>query len=392
VLRVGRGLQGLAGGDVGTSSATRRGHAAVFHFTSALDDTGTSAFNQSPMKLRITQILDREICHFADATRRITSRGNRVFVESSASNYTFSLPLHKMWERLAIHFRLARRAARLDKMNVVPVAGGFCILYRGEIWRYDETEKKLTLTGRLKNCRNVLHQSICVLDGGNTLYFGEYGANTQRIEVPVWRSLDAGKSWHVVFLFPAKKIKHIHGCYYDPVEDKIWTLTGDFAGECYLLCSDRDFRNVEWIGDGMQVFRACNVFFEKNAVHWIMDSQLQDSHHIRLDRATRQIERGRMFPGPCWYVKSLADGYFLATTAVEIGPGVHDSAAHVVMTKDFKTWEDIYEFPHDRLPMRYFKFGVLAFADGTQSSDKFYLFGEAVRGLDGKIAECRLEE
>ena len=347
------------------------------------------------MKLRIVQILDREICHFADTTRRITSRGNRVFVERTApapaTAYTLTLPLRRLWERLAMPFRLARRAARLDKMNVVPVAGGLCILYRGKIYRYDEATQALTVTGHLRNCRNVLHQSIAVLDNGNTLYFGEYGANTQRIEVPVWRSLDAGRTWHTVFVFPAKKIKHIHGCYYDPVEDKLWTLTGDFAGECYLLCSDRDFRAVEWVGDGMQEYRACNVFFEKDAVHWVMDSQLQDSHHIRLDRATRRIERGRVFPGPGWYFKRLADGYFLATTAVEIGPGVHGRDAHIFLTKDFKAWEDVYQFAHDGLPMRYFKFGVLAFADGEQASGKFYLFGEAVKGLDGKIAECCLE-
>lgn len=344
------------------------------------------------MKLRITRILNREICHFADATRLITSRGNRVFVEGPGGNYTVELPLRKVWERVAVRFRLARRAARLDKMNVVPVAGGLCILYRGEIWRYDEEEKALHLTGHLRNCRNVLHQSIAVLDGGKTLYFGEYGANTQRTEVPVWRSLDAGRSWQTVFVFPAKKIKHIHGCYYDSVEDKIWTLTGDFAGECYLLCSDREFRDVEWIGDGMQEFRACNAFFEKDAVHWVMDSQLQDSLHIRLDRLTRRIERGRVFPGPAWYFKRLADGHFLVTTAVEIGPGVHDDFAHVFATQDFREWEEVSRFRHDRLPKRYFKFGVLAFADGVQDSGRFYLFGEALRGIDGRVAECRLEE
>jgi hypothetical protein len=41
--------------------------------------------------------------------------------------------------------------------------------------------------------------------------------------------------------------------------------------------------------------------------------------------------------------------------------------------------------------MRYFKFGVLAFADGPQSSKEFVLFGEALKGLDGRSLIVGLE-
>jgi hypothetical protein len=345
-----------------------------------------------PLRLRIDWIINREICHFADDSVLITSRGNNVFVERKTDRYRLKIPLRSIWKKIAIPFRIARRALRLDKMNVVPVHGGLCIIYQGKIWHYDEAEKTLKITGHLKNCRNVLHQSIAVLDGGKTLYFGEYGANVERREVPVWHSADGARSWREIYHFPAKKIKHVHGCYYDPVEKKIWTLTGDFAGECYLLCGDRDFTNLEWVGDGQQEFRACNVFFERDAVHWIMDSQLQDSRHIRLDRKTRKIEYKSIFPGPVWYSKRLADGFYLAATAVEIGPGVHDDFAHIMLSHDLEHWEDVCQFRHDRLPKRYFKFGVPAFADGHQTSRKFYVFGEALNGLDGKIAVCRLTE
>jgi hypothetical protein len=288
------------------------------------------------------------------------------------------------------YFRLARRALRLDKMNVIPVEDGLCIIYQGKIWYYNEKSIDLTDVAHLRNCRNVLHQSIVVLDKGKTLYIGEYGANSERNEVPVWRSTDGGKNWHEIFKFPPKKIKHIHGCYYDQYEDKIWTLTGDFAGECFLLCGDRDFQDIEWIGNGQQCFRACNVFFEQDAVHWIMDSQLEDSYHIVMNRATRRIEQKTVFPGPVWYIKRLCDNYYLAATAVEIGPGVHDNLVHIMASRDLDLWEDIYQFHHDGLPKRYFKFGVLGFADGNQSSQKFYIFGEALKGLDGKAAVCRI--
>ena len=62
-----------------------------------------------------------------------------------------------------------------------------------------------------------------------------------------------------------------------------------------------------------------------------------------------------------------------------------------MVSKDLETWDDIYQFHHDRLPKRYFKFGVLGFADGYQTSNEFYMFAEAISGLDGKIAVCQLE-
>jgi hypothetical protein len=184
----------------------------------------------------------------------------------------------------------------------------------------------------------------------------------------------------------------VHGCYFDPYEEKIWVPTGDFDNECYLLCADRDFKNIEWIGDGQQAYRTCNLFFEQDSVHWIMDSQLQDSYHIRLDRKTCSIQKKQLFPGPVWYIKRLVDGYYLAATVQEIGPGVHDRFAHFMVSRDLETWEDLHQFRHDGFPKRYFKFGVIGFADGPQSSAAFYIFAEAIRGLDGKTALCQLEE
>ena len=40
--------------------------------------------------------------------------------------------------------------------------------------------------------------------------------------------------------------------------------------------------------------------------------------------------------------------------------------------------------------MRYFKFGVVAFADGPQNSDDFVLFGEALQGMDGRVIRASI--
>ncbi|MGD9128610.1 MAG: hypothetical protein PVH19_14630 [Planctomycetia bacterium] len=343
------------------------------------------------MKLTIQKIIRKEICHYASPELLITSLYNRIFVEKEGQEQIIDLPKDKFWKRGLALSRLARRALRLDKCNVVPVADGLVILRQGKVYHFSEATQELTPTLDLKYCRNVLHQSILSLDG-KELYFGEYGSNPNREEIPVYRSLNAGKSWETAFLFPAKKIRHIHGCYFDPFEEKIWVLTGDFKDECHILCTNKNFNDIEWIGNGQQVYRTCNLFFEEDAVHWIMDSQLENSYHIRLDRKTRKIEILQLFPGPVWYIKRLSDGYYLAGTANEIGEGVHDKYTHLMVSKDLETWEDAYLFRHDGLPKRFFKFGILSFADGPQSSDAFYVFMEGLRGFDGKIALCSLYE
>ena len=341
------------------------------------------------MKLIIKNVIDKEICHYASPDMVITSFFNTVFVKQLNKEFSIELP-QSLFKNIFSCSRLLRRALRLDKCNVVPVGGGFIIIRGGKVFHYDETLNKLEHVLTLNNCRNVLHQSVAVINN-KEIFFGEYSSNRLRKSVNVYRSLDAGKNWETVFTFPAGKIKHVHGCYYDSIEDKIWTLTGDYDGECHILCSDKDFNSIEYIGNGNQVYRACNVFFNRDSVHWIMDSQLQDCYHIKLDRKSRAIEQKQVFAGPVWYIKRLQDGVYLAATAQEIGPSLKDKYVHLMVSKDLETWDDIYQFHHDRLPKRYFKFGVLGFADGYQTSNEFYMFAEAISGLDGKIAVCQLE-
>ena len=97
------------------------------------------------------------------------------------------------------------------------------------------------------------------------------------------------------------------------------------------------------------------------------------------------------FPGPVWYTKWTTDGVYMAATTTEIGPGVNDDWARVMVSSDLENWEEAGRFRHDGLPRRWFKFGVVGFADGPQSSQGFYIFGEALRRFDGKAAFCSLE-
>jgi hypothetical protein len=122
-----------------------------------------------------------------------------------------------------------------------------------------------------------------------------------------------------------------------------------------------------------------------------MDSERENSHLVRLDRKTRRIEVGRLFPGPVWYTKRMTDGVYLAATTCEKGAGVHDEFAHLFASRDLQDWQEVGRFAWDGLPKGYFKFGIIGMAEGEQSTQRFYLFGEALKGLDGRSFECRIE-
>lgn len=340
------------------------------------------------MQLQIQERLNREIIHYADAEKTVSSHYRTVYIEHEAGVRTIRLPEGAL-KRFCGLFRIARRALRLDKCNVYPIGDNLIIIRQGKVYFYDATSESLTETLTLRNCRNVLHQSISETPDG-FIYFGEYGSNKKRQSVPVYRSIDGGRTWEEIYTFQPREIKHVHGCYYDKYSDSIWVCTGDFENENWLLVANKDFTRVEKIGDGQQQFRTCNLFFREHEVHWIMDSQLEPSYHIVLDRASGATTRKSKFPGPVWYIKELSDDIYLSATAQEIGQGVLDDKVHLCISKDLETWEDLKQFEHDGLPRRYFKFGVIGFADGPQSSQSFHMFFEAIRGLDGRSLRCQI--
>ena len=345
------------------------------------------------MKISLQPIPSVEIVHYCSSELMVVSHANRVHVDYAGERRTCLLP-QLGWKRICLPFRLARRAFRVDKCNVTPVFDNgvlesLVIIRQGCIYHWEYATSVLTMVRNLRHCQNVLHQSICTTPAGN-LFFGEYGNNGGRAAVPVYGSYDHGRSWQIVHEFPGNTVKHLHGCYWDPYEERIWICSGDFEGENFLIRTDEKFSEIGTFGDGSQSWRTCCPFFLPEHIVWGMDSQLETSYLCVFDRKTHQLCRTQVFPGPVWYGKRLEDGGYLLATANEIGPGVYDDSAHIFFSPDAFQWEEVFRVRHDRWPKRYFKFGVLAFADGPQTRDNFAMFAEALSGMDGRAYQCSL--
>lgn len=346
--------------------------------------------------LLLEAIPGAELVHHASALGLITSRGNVVRVEQAGRASSEVRLAQPGIRRQALRSRLLRRALRLDKSVVVPVEedgrwSALIVVRGGTCYRAELDSGRVSATLQLRQSRNPLHQSIC-RSGRGDFYQGEYGPNPERAPVPVYRSGDQGRSWELIHEFPAGEARHVHGCFWDPFEEKVWVCTGDLERENQLLVADEDFSEVERLGDGSQAWRTCHPLFTADAVYWGMDSPLQRSYVCRLDRESRKLERVTALPGPVWYAKALADGWFLLATSVEPGPSVADRYARIYASRDGEVWREVQRFRKDRWPMRPFKYGVINFATGAQTSAAFYLSCEALRGHDGRSYRARLVE
>lgn len=339
--------------------------------------------------LNIKDKLDREIIHHANSEVLISSKYRTVYLKKHDTVKTIHLPETTI-KKFFGWSRLFRRLLRLDKCNVFPINDNLIIIRQGNVYLYDNENDTLKHTLKLRNCRNILHQSINTTPEGY-IYFGEYGTNKERDSVPVYCSKDGGESWEEIYTFAAGSIRHVHGCYYDKYTDKIWVCTGDFDNENWIIEADKTFKEIKKFGTGQQQFRTCSLVFKEHEVHWIMDSPLELNYQMILDRKTGQTRKGQKFEGPIWYTKELTDGYYIIATAQELGEGVLDDKVHVYATKDLKQWQEIALFEHDGLSKKYFKFGVIGFASGKQSSRNFYMFLEAIKGYDGRSIQCELK-
>ena len=121
-----------------------------------------------------------------------------------------------------------------------------------------------------------------------------------------------------------------------------------------------------------------------------MDSQLETCYLQIFDRKTKRITKGQEFPAPIWYSKQFTDNLAILATTVEIGNGSKINNANIYGSGNLLGWSELKSFRKDWLPKRFFKFGVISFADGQQDSTDFVMHGEALDKFDGKILRARI--
>jgi hypothetical protein len=261
-------------------------------------------------------------------------------------------------------------------------------LYQGVLYSYS-LETGLNKIDTIASGRNVLHNSAA-LTPSSKLIFGEYFGNNKNRPVNLY-SLDLNsKSLSILYTFEEGSIRHIHSCFYDPYTEKVWIFTGDSDVESKIIVADENFHSAQIVGGGSQVWRAVTAFFTEEAVYWLMDSPLSPSRLVKYRRSDQKVIMLQEFPSPVYYSLSFSDGGYLIGTTHEPGESVQGTTANIYFSDDLETWTKIAAFEHDGLSLRFMKYGIIGFSAGDQTKDNFFLFGEALRGMDGKSFRCAL--
>lgn len=327
-------------------------------------------------------VLDRNysnqtIVHHLDENLGLTSKGRVLSIHTPGYITKLTMPFAAPRD-LSFGLRSFERLLRSDKCLATPHDGDVIVIRAGLVYRYRES---MQIIGEIQgDC--PLHRSTAIGASGD-LYFGEYFMNPKRISVRVLR-VRRNSPLEVAYVFPPGSIRHVHGIYSDPyVPTRLWITVGDEQGECYLYWTDDEFRTMHRIGDGSQWWRAVGLVFTPEKIVWGTDSPHMQNHFVSLGRQEMKLVVGQPVDGTIWYAGTTRDGLHFAGSSVEKGAGVLSNMARVWISKDAEKWEPIKSFEKDSYPMPHFKWGTISFPSGDFSSQKLWMSGEALCGLDG---------
>ena len=220
------------------------------------------------------------------------------------------------------------------------------------------------------------------------VFFGEYFDNPEREAVHIYRSIDRGSSWHIVYTFPRREIRHVHNIVYDEWENCLWVLTGDYAAECRILRASLDFKHVDALLAGNQQARAAAMVTTENALFFSSDTPLESNHVYRLDRAG-QLAVVANLPSSSIFGCRVDESIFFSTM-VEPSDFNHERNVSIYGGAEAYTWDMLRSWKKDFLPMRFFQYGNAVLPDGNNTSGFLAVTTIAVENDDLQTAIFKL--
>jgi hypothetical protein len=227
--------------------------------------------------------------------------------------------------------------------EVFPLRSGTILAFSGgNIWRStgggnDFRQVHSLRHFGIKKGRGVLPQGITE-DLQGAFYYGEYFRNSERNSVFVYRSMDDGKNWKVVYRFNPGEIRHIHSLQVDPYTNALWIATGDDDHEPMIGYSRNQGETFHKVGSGSQKWRAVSLLFTQEAVFWGTDSSLYQNWIYRWDRKIGEAKPVCKVDGPIFYSTKLQDGTLIMGRTVEGEKGEWDDMVSIWVSQDGKQW------------------------------------------------------
>ena len=326
--------------------------------------------------------------------RALYTEENRIWIAQGMCFFAVDYEGKKVTEKFSVGGikekliglnRLSRQLLRQGIHHLFPLPSGDVFLTAKRVAYVvgKDGKAKHTFKGFLGNKPG--HQGVCVTSDG-TIFFGEYTLNPDRDhDTHLYRSTDGGKSFHVVYTFGMKEVRHIHFIKWDPYEKCLWMGTGDEDFENLLLRSSDNGETWEKVGGGSQDWRAIGVCFDKDYLIWGTDAgSVPDQNHIiRMSRKTNELEILADAEGPCHGCGSFKDGRVFISTGVEGGQNEKDRFARLKEIKNGKPVE-VLEQKKDIWPL-ILQYGVIRFPLGTENTSRIVYTMYGLKGNGERV-------
>jgi hypothetical protein len=227
------------------------------------------------------------------------------------------------------------------------------------------------------------------LDDNNYVYWGDY-CNGVMGDINIYCSKNLGKNWEIVYSFPEKSIRHIHGIFYDKFENKLWFATGDEDGQCIIGYSTDNFRTVNTVFQGGQDVRTVKLFFFKEFIVYATDSPLAKNFIYRVDRRTLKRECVQDVQGSVVHGVQT-DRYCVLSTTVEPTEVNKSNYSYLWFSENGIEWEEIFKGKKDVLHKQFFQYGCWTFPVIQEDDGSIYATGRSLVGFDNNtiIKECK---
>ena len=178
-------------------------------------------------------------------------------------------------------------------------------------------------------------------------YFGEYFSNPERKEVRIYESRD-GRTWTVVYSFPAGEIRHVHNIVYDSYRKGLWVLTGDSDEESGLYFTANGFTTVDKKFGGSQAYRAVSVLCRPEGLLVPMDTPQETNAIHLLQLPNGEMIRQTALASSAFHALEVPGGY-VVTTVGEPSPVNDTQHARLYFCADGeKKWRELICCPADR--------------------------------------------
>ena len=221
------------------------------------------------------------------------------------------------------------------------------------VWLFD---KNWNIIKQIKNGDLPWHGSWSIGENDGVILYAEYGINIERLNV--WRSLDGGENWDIVFWQFGKgsnqpQIQHFHTIQPDPYVSNTWYLSsGDDPTHCMVWKSSdngtswSDVTDPSPIGTSKQdVHRFTAINFDENYLYWGTDDELDGKAQFVRARRTEplEIEIVDSLDNLIRAMIQTSFGYlFISEMKIHNNLGLRDFTIH--MSNDSGECNEIYRF------------------------------------------------